>query len=162
MGAMKAVMGTLKRLYGAHPLHLVVLLGCLALAGHAALGTRVNPGWMLMAIWFAAALLAHDLVLFPAYAAADRLLVGALGARRINHVRIPLMGCALTFVLFLPGIVKQGADTYFAATGLTQEPYLARWLGLCAGMFAVSALLFVLTSAVRAARGVRDRSRGQA
>jgi hypothetical protein len=148
-------MSVLKRLYGAHPLHLVVVLGCLALAGHAALGTRVDPGWMLMAIWFAAALLAHDLVLFPAYAAADRVLVGALGVRRINYVRIPLMGSALTFVLFLPGIIKQGADTYLAATGLTQDPYLARWLLLCAGMFAVSALVVVVTSVVSVFRGRR-------
>jgi hypothetical protein len=142
----------LRRLYGAHPLHLVVVLGCLALAGHAALGTRVNPGWMLMAIWFAVALVAHDLVLFPAYASADRLLVGTFGARGVNYVRIPLLGSALTFALFWPGIVRQGADTYLAATGLTQEPYLARWLLLCAIMFAVSALVALVNAARHAAR----------
>lgn len=145
-------MTVLKRLYGAHPIHLVVVLGCLALAGHAAFGTRVNPGWMLMALWFGAALLAHDLVLFPGYAAADRLLVGAFGRRGVNYVRIPLMGSALTFALFLPGIVRQGAETFEAATGLTQEPYLARWLLLCAGMFAVSALVLVVTATVHAVR----------
>jgi hypothetical protein len=134
----------LRRLYGAHPMHLVAVLGCLALAG--------DPGWMMMAIWFAAALLVHDLMLFPGYAAADRLLVGALGRRGVNYVRVPLMGSALTFVLFFPGIVRQGAQTYEAATGLTQEPYLARWLLLCAGMFAVSALALVVTAAVRALR----------
>jgi len=141
-------MSALKRLYGAHPIHLVVVLGCLALAGYAAFGTRVNPGWMLMVIWFAAALLAHDLVLFPGYAAADRVLVGAFGRRGVNYVRVPLMGSALTFALFFPGIVRQGAQTYEAATGLTQEPYLARWLLLCAGMFAVSALALVVAAAV--------------
>ncbi|HTK66775.1 MAG TPA: hypothetical protein VL595_30660 [Pseudonocardia sp.] len=142
----------LRRLYGAHPMHLLVILGCLALAGHAALGTRVNPGWMLMAVWFAAALLAHDLLLFPVYATADRLLVGAFGRRGVNYVRIPLLGSALTFAIFWPGIVRQGADTYLAATGLTQEPYLARWLLLCAGMFAVSALVLVVTATVRVLR----------
>ena len=145
----------LRQLYGAHPLHLLVVLGCLALAGHAALGSTVSPGWMLIAIWFAAALLAHDLVLFPAYAAADRLLVGALGRRGVNYVRIPLMASALTFALFFPGIVRQGADTYEAATGLTQEPYLARWLLLCALMFAVSAFVLLVTSAVRVVRASR-------
>lgn len=141
------------RLYGAHPLHLIVILGCLALAGYAALGTSDNPNWMLMAVWFAIALLGHDLVLFPAYASADRALVGALGARRVNYVRIPLLGSALTFALFLPGIIRQGADAYLAATGLTQEPYLARWLLLCAAMFGVSALVMVTGAAVGAVRG---------
>lgn len=145
-------MGHLKRLYGAHPLHLVVVLGCLALAGYAATGTRVNPGWMLMAVWFAAALLAHDLVLFPVYATANRLLVGALGRRGVNYVRLPLLGSALTFALFWPGIVRQGADTYLAATGLTQEPYLARWLLLCAGMFGASALVLVVNATARVLR----------
>jgi hypothetical protein len=150
------MMRYLRRLYGAHPLHLVVVLGCLALAGHAALGTRENQAWTLMAIWFAAAVAAHDLVLFPVYATADRLLVGALGAHRINYVRLPLLGSALTFVLFFPGIVRQGADTYMAATGLTQEPYLARWLLLCACLFAVSALVLVVNAARRAIANRRD------
>jgi hypothetical protein len=145
-------MTVIRRFHGEHPLHLVAVLGCLALAGYAALGTTVNPGWLLMAVWFAAAVVAHDLVLFPSYAAADRLLLGVFGARGVNYVRIPLLGSALTFALFFPGIVQQGANTYRAATGLTQEPYLARWLLLSAGMFAVSALALVVGASVRAIR----------
>ena len=132
----------LRRGYGAHPLHAVAVLGCLALAGHAASATRVDPGWTTMAVWFTASVIGHDLLLFPGYAMADRLLVGAFGAG-VNHVRIPLLGCALTFALFFPGIIRQGAPAYRAATGLDQEPYLARWLLLCAGMFAVSGLVLV-------------------
>ena len=132
----------LRGFYGAHPLHLAAVLGCLALAGLAAVRTTVNPAWAWMAVWFAAAIVAHDLVLFPAYAAADRALVGTLGAR-VNYVRIPLLGCGLTFLLFFPGIVRQGAFWYRAATGQDQEPYLARWLMLCVALFAASALTLV-------------------
>jgi hypothetical protein len=46
--------------------------------------------------------------------------------------------------MFLPGIVKQGAPTYAAATGQTQQPFLARWLLLSAAMFAISAVVYAL------------------
>ena len=139
---MTAIIATLRRGYGAHPLHAVAVLGCLALAGYAALGAARNPGWVWMAVWFAASVIGHDLLLFPGYAAADRLLAGAFGAG-VNYVRIPLLGCALTFALFFPGIIRQGEPAYRAATGLDQEPYLARWLLLCAVLFAVSGLVLV-------------------
>ncbi len=142
------------RLYGAHPLHLMLVLGCLAGAGYAALQVGVNPLWWLMLIWFSAAVLLHDLVLFPVYAASDRVLVGVLG-RMVNYVRVPLMGCALTFALFFPGIVRQGDAVVLGNTGLDQEPYLARWLMLCAAMFAVSGVVLVLTGAARAIRSRR-------
>lgn len=138
------------RLYGAHPLHLLVVLGCLAGAGYAALQTVVSPLWVVMLVWFAAAVVVHDLVLFPAYAAADRLLVGALRGG-VNYVRVPLLGAGLTFALFFPGILRQGGATVRDATGLDQQPYLVRWLLLCAAMFAVSALVLVLRALTRRA-----------
>jgi hypothetical protein len=46
----------------------------------------------------------------------------------------------LTFLVFLPGIIRQGAGTYLAATGQTQEPFLGRWLLLTAVLFAISAV----------------------
>ncbi|MGQ0481013.1 MAG: hypothetical protein ACT4O0_08300 [Pseudonocardia sp.] len=144
------------RLYGAHPLHLVLVLGCLAGAGYAALQVGVNPLWWLMLIWFSAAVLLHDLVLFPVYAATDRALVGVFG-RLVNYPRVPLLGCALTFALFFPGIIRQGEAVVRGNTGLDQEPYLIRWLTLCAAMFAVSGVVLVLTGTARAIRSWRSR-----
>jgi hypothetical protein len=93
----------------------------------------------LMVVWFAAAIIGHDLVLFPLYAAVDRLLVRiGSAARAVNYLRVPLAGAGLTFLLFLPGIIRQGRPTFQAATGLDQQPYLARWLLLCAVLFAGS------------------------
>lgn len=98
-----------------------------------------------MLVWFAAATVAHDLVLFPLYATADRLLVRALGSRAaVNFVRVPALASGLTFLLFLPGIIGQGTATHLAATGLDQRPYLGRWLALCAAFFVISGLVLAL------------------
>ena len=113
--------------------------------------TLWNPGswWQSIAVWFAAAVVAHDLLFFPIYALADRALSARLGGRpaRIqpnvlvrNYIRIPALGAGLTFLIFLPGIIEQGGPTYLAATGQTQQPFLGRWLLLTAAMFAVSAI----------------------
>jgi hypothetical protein len=64
----------------------------------------------------------------------------------VNHLRLPLLASALLFLLFFPGIIRQGADTYLNATGKTQEPYLVRWLLLCACVFALSAIIYAARS----------------
>jgi hypothetical protein len=46
--------------------------------------------------------------------------------------------------MFFPGIIRQGSDSYLRATGLTQAPYLERWLLLTGVFFAVSALLYAV------------------
>ncbi|QRP42731.1 hypothetical protein [Amycolatopsis sp. FDAARGOS 1241] len=113
--------------------------------------------WPLALTWFLAAVLAHDLVLFPVYALLDISSASVLRALRghrrscapprvpvLNYIRIPVLGTALTFLLFLPGIIEQGAIAYQAATGQTQEPYLARWLLVVAAIFAVSAVAYAI------------------
>ena len=54
------------------------------------------------------------------------------------------MGAGLTLLVFLPGIIRQGGATHLAATGLDQQPYLGRWLGLVAAMVVVSALVYAV------------------
>ena len=146
-----------RRIYGSHPLHLLTLIAGFALFGYVLATikpqTLWNPNvwWQSIAVWFAAAIVAHDLVLFPIYALADRLLL-ATGAGRqsasrvpvLNYVRVPVLGAGLTLLVFLPGIIKQGAPTFRAATGLTQDAFLGRWLLLTAAMFAISALCYAV------------------
>nr|WP_122440983.1 hypothetical protein [Mycobacterium attenuatum] len=103
--------------------------------------------WKSMAVWFAGAIVFHDLVLFPIYALADRLLGIAARPRpaRVparNYLRVPALGSGLILLIFLPNIIEQGAQKYFEDTGLTQEPFLGRWLMLTSAMFAVSALVY--------------------
>ena len=153
-----------RRLYGERLLHLIILLAALALAAYAVsvLGLKglYNPRvwWQSIGVWFAVAVIGHDLVLFPLYALADRLIpaprrqgrrdgVGQREQSRLpltNYVRIPTMAAGLTFLLFLPGIIEQGAVTYRNATGLTQAPFLHRWLLLVAAAYLISATWYVV------------------
>jgi hypothetical protein len=168
------MVATLKRLYGENLLHLIVLLGALALAGYAisVLGVQnlFNPKvwWQSIAVWFAIAVIGHDLILFPLYALAERFLPkrrrGAkpIDAHRVpltNYLRIPTLATALTFALFLPGIIRQGAFTYTAATGLTQEPFLNRWLLLVAGFYLISAACYLVKSITTRTRPARQGTR---
>jgi len=157
---MRTLLARYRAFYGSRPLHLLTMIAGFALLGYILTvftpATLWNPRvwWQSIAVWFAAAIIAHDLVLFPLYALADRILTtpGDRQRRRrreprvspLNYVRIPALGSALTLLVFLPGIIKQGAPTYFFATGQTQEPFLGRWLLLTGAMFAASAVVYAV------------------
>jgi hypothetical protein len=141
--------------YGSHPLHLLTMLSGFALLAYILATfkpvTLWNPHtwWQSIAVWFAAAVIAHDLLLFPLYALADWLLSHRREHRgnrpkvpARNYIRVPALGAGITLLLFLPGIIQQGAATYQAATGETQQPFLGRWLLLTAAMFGISAIAY--------------------
>ena len=136
--------------YGDRPPHLAVMVACLAVAAYAATFLLGDPALLTVLIWFVGAALAHDLVLFPLYAAADRVLTGVAGrlprgrVPLVNHIRVPALGAGLTLLMFLPGIIRQGGDTHLAATGLDQQPYLGRWLGVVAALFLISAVSYLI------------------
>lgn len=144
--------------YGSHPLHLLTLIAGFALFGYVmvTIGPQAlwNPRtwWQSIVVWFAAAIIAHDLALFPIYALVDRMLLLSwripMPVRVLNYIRVPTMASALTLVVFLPGIIEQGALTYQAATGQTQEPFLGRWLLLTAALFATSAVAYAIRLAL--------------
>ncbi len=162
---MSVLLARLRRFYGSHPLHLLTMVAGFALAGYIAFifkpSTLWNPQawWQSIAVWFAGAIVFHDLALFPLYALADRLLGIATRRRRRrtrgqprvparNYVRVPAWGSGLTLLMFFPGIIRQGSATYVAATGETQQVFLGRWLLLTATMFAGSALLYAIRLAL--------------
>ena len=168
---MHTALARFRTVYGSHPLHLLTLIAGFALFGYVVATikpvTLWNPHtwWQSIIVWFAAAIIAHDLVLFPVYALADRILLAGNRIRPlreeakvpvVNYVRIPALGTELTLLVFLPGIIEQGAPTYIAATGQTQEPFLGRWLLLTAAMFATSAVAYAIRLAV--ARGAKRAS----
>jgi len=152
------------QLYGERMFHLIVVVAALALGVYAVsvLGVRnlFNPNvwWQSIVVWFAVAVIGHDLILFPLYTLADRLLPRQRGphkdpgtspqlSRRVpltNYVRMPTLAAGLLLMLFLPGIIQQGAPTYQAATGLTQAPYLSRWLLLTATFYLASAICYAV------------------
>ncbi|WP_163507581.1 hypothetical protein [Fodinicola acaciae] len=125
----------MRRFYGASGWHLAALLMCFLVAGYAIWLVAADPLAWLMLLWFLGAVVIHDLVLFPVY---------ALVTRSVNYVRVPALASGLLFLLFFPGIVRQGAGSFQDATGLTQQPYLFRWLLFTAAAFALSAIIYVL------------------
>lgn len=145
--------------YGSHPLHLLTLVAGFALFGYVV--ATITPAalwndrtwWQSILVWFAAAIIAHDLVLFPVYALADQILLASNRFRSrvsaVNYVRVPALASGLTLLVFLPGIIEQGAGTFYAATGMTQEPFLGRWLLFTAAVFGLSAILYTIRSVVR-------------
>jgi hypothetical protein len=148
MGALDRVPELLMRrrfegLYGAGLAHLAVLLLSLAVATYAASIVAGDPLWPWMAVWFVAGVVGHDGLLSPLAAAADAVLrrLPRAHATAINYIRLPALGAALTFLMFLPGIIRQGEPVVRGQTGFDQAPFLGRWLLLVAGMAAVSALV---------------------
>jgi hypothetical protein len=162
--------------YGDNPLHLLGTIAAGALAGYVVMllgphnlwNTKV--WWQSIAVWFAAAIIGHDLILFPLYTLADlslRRAVSAVGTRRrrwvsgsptvpaINYLRVPTMAAGLSLLLFFPGIIQQGHLSYIAATGQDQQPFLARWLLLTAAAYGAAALAYASRLALVTLRASR-------
>ena len=145
-------MVVLARRVGVSPAQLVLLVACLGLAAYAAFFLLGDPALLRMLIWFAGAAVVHDLVLFPLYAGADRVLTAVLPGPKVNYLRVPALGAGLALLMFWPGIVRQGEVTHLAATGLDQAPYLRRWLVLCVVLFGASAVVFGVRVGLRRLR----------
>ena len=154
-----------RRAYGAHPLQLVLVLASFVVVGYVVQVLGVarlydrDVWWQSIGLWFLGAAIGHDLVLFPIYAAVDRAATAVTrtrsSARRrtravpvTNYVRLPLLACGLLTLMFFPGVIRQGAGAYHRATGQTQEPFLLRWLILCAAILALGALAYVIARVV--------------
>jgi hypothetical protein len=141
-----------------------VLLAAFGLAGYAATIVAGDPLWPWMAVWFVAAVVVHDGMLSPLAAVLDGALRFCLrwfprrpaSPRVLNHIRVPALGAGLTFLLFLPGIIRQGDPVVRGQSGLDQSPFLLRWLLLVVAMAAASALVYGLH--VLRTRGVTRRS----
>jgi hypothetical protein len=170
--------------YGASPLHLLSLLAAFALAGYAVRAVIAAGQFRGFAIWFAVAIIGHDLLLFPLYSLADlsaQRLVPRWAGRRssrqlgtapdevpgppaINYVRIPVAFSLLILLVFFPLILGLSEPEYHRASGLTTQPYLWRWLAVTGVLFAGSAVLYALrcrraSSRARRRQAPRPRER---
>ena len=106
-------MGWFKRWYGANPLHLLALIGCFALAWYAGAGLlHAKPVGVF--VWFAGAVIGHDLILMPLYALADKSVMTVFRHRPpklptvpwINYLRVPVVLSGLLLLLWFPLIFK--------------------------------------------------------
>lgn len=144
-------------------LQLLALLASFVVAGYAAVRLLAgNPQGV--GAWFVGSAVAHDLVLFPLYATIDTALVVLLRRRPgfaavrdvpwLNHLRVPAVISGLLLLVWSPLIFQLSTAAYTAASGLSPQPYLLRWMAITAALFATSAVLFAL----RLARSTLVRS----
>ena len=147
--------GRFAQRYGESPLHLAGFAVSFAVAGWAALQLADLRNAFTILVWFAGAILLHDLVLYPAYTALDRALQGAPFG--INYVRVPAMLSGLLFLVWFPLILERSPGLYRSVTGVEPPDYLARWLLITAALFAGSLAVAVLRRArePRAGRAAR-------
>ncbi len=154
--------GPFRRRYGAAWWHLVALLGCFALTAYAVsrlLGEL--PVLLRIGIWFVGAAVVWDLLLGPALAGGDRVLRRVLGRSALNHVRVPALVSLLLLAVWLPVIAQRSEQVFRTKAGLTQDPFLGRWLVITAALFAGSAVLYGL-GVLRARRPARGPARNEA
>jgi hypothetical protein len=139
-----------RRLYGAAPWHLLALLGCFLLTAYAASRLLDDPALLRIAIWFVGAAVVWDLLLGPAFGLADRALragtskVRPAGVRVLPYLRVPAALSSLLLLVFAPVILQRSDGVFTEKAGLSQEPFLERWLLITAVLFAASAALFLL------------------
>lgn len=151
-------MTALRRRYGASPLHLLAHLAILPLAGWAILQLMDLSNAANVLLWFVAAVLLHDAVVWPLYSGIDRAADAASAAvdrgghvRAINHVRVPLGLSALMFLVFFPAILERAEGNFQRVSGVPWDGHLERWLLVSFALFAGSAVLYAVR--VRRARG---------
>ncbi len=170
--------GRIRHWYGANPLHLLAMLAAFALAGYAVRAVIAAGQFRGFAIWFAVAIIGHDLLLFPLYSLADlsvqRLLPWWASRKRaarrrtphpvpgpplINYVRIPVAFSLLLLLTFFPLILGLSEPEYHRASGLTTQPYLWRWLAVTGVLFAASAVIYALRWRRASARARKQAAR---
>ena len=108
--------------YGANPLHLLALLAAFALAGYAVHAVLAAGEWTGFAMWFAVAIIGHDLLLFPLYSLADLSLRHLLPGG--SHGRLPAPEPAKRgpFEAFQPVAGQPSASPPPSGTAVTLRP----------------------------------------
>lgn len=142
-----------RRHYGAGPLHLAGLLVCFAVAAYAVTRVFGVSGWKGILLWFVVCLVGHDLIGWPIYTAADRILIRTQqrhpGRREslvpwINHVRVPVVISGILLAMFFPLIFRLSQSRYKDYTGFNENVYLANWLVVTALLFAISSIIYLV------------------
>ncbi|GAA0607058.1 hypothetical protein GCM10009547_06230 [Sporichthya brevicatena] len=140
-------MTAVRRFYGEHPAHALVLMLSFVPAA-LALRELLNERTLDVAGWFAAGAVLHDGLLLPVYVLLDVALV-TLWRRRpgrvawLNFVRIPLAVSGILLLMFSPLILRQ-AESYEYKTGRPIDEFVGRWLLVTAILAAISALWYAV------------------
>lgn len=131
----------IRRRYGAHPGHLLVLLASFVIT-LIALGPLLTDRPIAVATWFAGSAILHDGIFVLAYIGVDTLLV-RLWRRRpgrvawINFVRVPAVISAIMLIVYSPVILGK-ATSFESKTLRSTDAYLGHWLVVTAVLAGIS------------------------
>jgi hypothetical protein len=140
-------------------------LVCFAVAAYAVTRVFGVSGWKGILLWFAVCLIGHDLIGWPIYTAADRILIRTQqrhpGRREslvpwVNHVRVPVIISGILLAMFFPLIFRLSQAKYTGYTGFNENVYLANWLAVTAVLFATSSLIYFLRLGLSRRRRVNE------
>ena len=137
-------MSALRRRYGSTPLHLVLHLALLAATAWVGLQLAEARGVRDVVVWFALALVLHDIVFLPLYTLLDRIARRGVPRSAVNHVRVPVAGSGVLLLLFFPAILGCNAESFARVAGEEPSGYLGRWLLVTALLCAASAVLYAV------------------
>ena len=144
--------------YGSSPLHLLVAGAAFLIAAYAGFRALQKGPVLPQSEWFLGAILLHDMVLIPVYSAVLLGLLYVIGGRAaregtplsrvrllvLNHVRVPAALSLLALLVFFPVVLGFADGGLMGVSGLSTDPYLARFLFMTLALFAISAALFPL------------------
>ena len=159
--SLASLLAHVRRRYGASPWHLAGHLAMLAIAAFAI--DRIASGASLVKViaLYVGLVIAHDLLLLPAYSGLDRVTRGLLARvprprRRpvpaINHVRAPALISGMLLLIYAPLISGVADHGYLWASGHHATGYLRNWLLISAALFLGSGLAYALRVRRAAAR----------
>ena len=140
-----------RSVYGSGPGHLLAMAVCFSMVAYAAYSIFENANPWSVLLWLVGAIVIHDFVFLPLYTGVFWLASRAGRVRDdprrravLHHLVAPAALSGLLFLAWMPLILRLSAANYRPTTGMEQDPYLWRWLGLTAGLFAASALVYAI------------------
>jgi hypothetical protein len=142
----------IRKRYGAHPVHLLLMLACFAIAAYALTRIKDQGELAVTVIVFAAALVLHDLVGWPIYTWLDRVAQRLSGRRVagrrpevpwINHLRVPSFISGVLLIIAFPLIAQLKHSYYATVAGVSETAYLTHWLLVTASLFVASAVIYM-------------------
>ncbi len=148
-----SLIARLRRRYGASPWHLAAHLVVLSIAAFAIDRIAGGDNLAKLIALYIGLVIAHDLVLLPAYSALDRLARSVLTRlpRRspskvpaINHLRAPALISGLLLLIYAPLISGRADHGYLIVSGHHPTGYLRNWLLISAALFLASGLSYAV------------------
>lgn len=128
------------------PVAVAAHVAALGLAGWALVQLLGLGGSEHIVAWLLGAVIVHDLLLWPAYTAADRTVRRGRPVRWTNYVRVPVGISALLALVFFPVMLGKGEAAYSRVSGRGWDGYVLRWLMVSAGLFALSGAVYLIRS----------------